>query len=751
MGRQRTPIQVNQFIGGLNTEANILAYPANATTDEQNATLLKDGSRRRRLGFDVETGYIANNTGVAIDDSKELGRGQYLWKNPGSDPSKQFMVVQVGNHVAVHDMDNDPLSTTPIYTQTFNSNTYETNYGFAVVDGSLVVATGQEVITVLEYDGSSISSSEKRLLVRDFFGVEAVVGGKNLTDPLNQTSRPSSINDAHLYNLRNQTFGLQRVKHASGSTIVDPVASFYSESGSTVYPSNTDNLTAHLAADPSNSSNRLVERYDPEGHFQNPKGYGYAPKGMFLIDALRRGESRLEREAELSANNPSLSLRVSSLPEDRTTGGPTVITQYAGRVWYSGFQGEVVGGDSRSPDLSSYVLFSQLVESTSQIGNCYQGADPTSHIDPDLVATDGGFIKLDGAYNIQAMLDTKSSLFVFAENGVWQIQGLDRDGFTATGYTVSKIGTEGCIAPSSVVRYEQVIMFWGESAIYVVSQDEVGGYTMQNVTKDTIQSFYDEIPLTGKNFCSGYYDYDSESFRWLYTIDDGDSFDSGELVFNTRFNVFTRNVIPSGSLNTKVLTVTGGQRYSGDTTASVTVSDVLVTVGGQEVFISRDRLFRDTRESFYLVLLGGSSNLVYTFGGFRSESPYDWTELGDETDSPAFLTVGSLTGGDARLLKEIPYVTTYFLRTEDEDFGGVDSSCLLSTRWGWHTDAGTSRWSTPRQAYRPNRIADGTDVVSTKNKIRGRGRAVALHFESEVGKTFRIFGWEHNLDTGTDE
>ena len=45
------------FVKGLVTEANQLTFPENASVDEANFVLNRDGSRYRRLGVDYETGY----------------------------------------------------------------------------------------------------------------------------------------------------------------------------------------------------------------------------------------------------------------------------------------------------------------------------------------------------------------------------------------------------------------------------------------------------------------------------------------------------------------------------------------------------------------------------------------------------------------------------------------------------------------------------------------------------------------------
>src|SRR5690606_29454498 len=112
--------------------------------------------------------------------------------------------------------------------------------------------------------------------------------------------------------------------------------------------------------------------------------------------------------------------------------GPTCIAEFAGRLFYGGFSGEIIDGDKRSPRMSSYILFSQLVKSVDDIKKCYQEGDPTSKENPDLVATDGGFFRINEAYGIQSIINVGTSLLILARNGVWRVYGGSDYGFDAT-------------------------------------------------------------------------------------------------------------------------------------------------------------------------------------------------------------------------------------------------------------------------------------------------------------------------------
>jgi len=57
---------VNTFIKGLYTEASVMTYPENTSSDELNFDLLIDGTRRRRRGIAYESNYQNSSFTVAL-------------------------------------------------------------------------------------------------------------------------------------------------------------------------------------------------------------------------------------------------------------------------------------------------------------------------------------------------------------------------------------------------------------------------------------------------------------------------------------------------------------------------------------------------------------------------------------------------------------------------------------------------------------------------------------------------------------
>jgi len=713
----------------------------------------RDGSRSRRLGFSPETSYVSVDTGITEDATKELGRSQFRWAGPGGYSSEEFLVVQIGNYLAVHTLNTNSISSGKIYEKTFGASRYSVNFSYASVDGFLVVVTGRKDVLLLGYDGTNVTESTFRLKVRDFWGVAANPGGTDFSNPDSHQTRPSVIGNKYLYNLRNQTWALPRVRsQVDPPEVADPIQRFYSGSGDTEYPSYSDSLVPFVYPNTA-LSNKTVERFWAENSYLTKPSTTAAPKGYFIIDLLNRGASRLSQEAKLRSDNPELVLSVNTLPDDTTAGGATVAESYAGRVWYSGFSGELTDGDSQSPRLSSYVLFSQIVDSEVDVGKCYQQADPTSIEDPALVDTDGGYIKINGAHNIRRLVAIGTSLFVIADNGVWRISGADGNSFVATTYSVERLNNDGCVSAVSVVLSESAIFYWGSSSIYLVSRNaSTGEWEVNDIAEDSVKSLFNSIDNDQKSFVSSYYDNVNNSVRWVYGENPLDQSQVNELIFSIRFGAFTRNLIKvSGSSVLGVSSVSGGQSVSlSDIVSNITVNSVEVTVNGDQVTLLTDPSSRSAERSYYCILLEKSPTILYTFGGYSDTTFTDWKGLGN-IDSEAFINSGFITLGEPRTRKSVPYLTTFFERTEVTPAEGDNSSCILRSKWDWTDSYEAYKWSNPRQAYRPQRRDNGQTVVVTRNKIRGNGKSVAFRIESESNKNLHIYGWSMNVNANSEE
>lgn len=766
MTRQINPVEVNTFVAGLITEASPLTFPANASLDEDNFILNRDGSRQRRLGMDLEEGAVNNATSIVLPTDGGVATSSIRWSNAGGDPDKDLIVFQIGNELKFFDADVSPISAGLLHTHTFGAASVGKQFSFAVVDGTLVVVTGLKEVMVFKYTSGVITSLSSLLYIRDQFGVTDVAAGVNLRQGTGITIRPTVKTDAHVYNLRNQTFAQPR-KIIGPETIKDPIQEFVDKAVGK-YPSNSDTVTYALYSDTNDSDDRNSERFNAKDVISSPVGTFPAPKGYFIIDAMARGTSRLSEYGKLMAQYPELTVNIAGLPIDTTPGGPTVVSEYAGRVFYSGFSGEIIGPDENSPRMSSYVLFSQLVEDPTDITTCYQDGDPTSKETPDLLDTDGGFIRIEGAYNIVRLINVGNALAVLAANGVWLIQGGSDYGFKATNYLTTKVTNHGCDSPGSVVVVDNTFMFWSDDGIYNVAPNQFGDYIAENITQKTVQKFYDLINGLDRRACKGVYDTYEKKIRWLYGGRVDSNIKARELVLDTTIGAFYPATIEQVGVDSRLplplIGVIVPPFRTLEIDVPVTVNTAPVVVFGQPVTVTDNVVQSTTKEVIYAILTSITPTLTFTFGSYRDQGHRDWRSVNSTgVDAESFLLTGYISGGDYQRSKQVPYITTHFNKTEDgfstdangDLFPTNPSSCLMQVQWDWANSANSGKWGREFQAYKFRRhymplndsdtFDNGYATVQSRNKLRGQGKVLSLLFKSEPDKHMHLLGWSMML------
>lgn len=766
MAQQKGQAEINTFVGGLVTDASPLTFPPNTSKTDINMDLLTDGSRKRSLGIDLEVGNVKIVTSVLSAGTDPLGISTFRWENVGSDPTKNILCVQVSNEVKFFDMSATPLSSGLIGTKLFTGAPTNTKYSFSSVDGNLVVANGTNVITIVQYDEGVLSYSEDTIKIRDFFGVEDFDGGDDLTVGSGLLKRPITLSNQHLYNLRNQTFGIPRmITTVDNVSLVDPIGYFYFAFGYNKYPSNSDSVIPYLYPNPNAESDRISKRFSPRDLQSNPLGSFRAPQGYFIIDLLNRGTSRLEQFAKNNVNFPDLVYTLSPLPEDKTIGGPTIVSEFSGRVWYGGFGGEVINGDAKSPNLTSYIAFSQLVNDPSMITLCYQEGDPTSNTEPDIVDTDGGLIRISNAYDIKALINLGSDLMVGASNGWWRIYGGNDSGFTGTNYVVSKVTDRGVRGTGSVVQAENSILYWSDDGIYHLQRNQLGDWEAASISNNRIQNLYDGISVNSKENVVGVYDSFQKKVRWLYQNTINTAQQQKELIFSLNLNAFWERHVSQIVGNGLPIVLSNFQTNPykvSDIISPVSLLGSTITVSGVAVTVTTEDASLDAslNEVGYMIVTKISPQLEYTFGFYTNTEFIDWKSVnGIGVDAPSILVTGTASSGDNIKYKQMPYIVTHMKRTENGfttdvngDFIPINqSSCLLQSQWDWTNSANANKWGVPTQVYRYRRVYmpvdindpfdTGYETIVTKNKLRGRGRALALKFQSEPKKEMHIYGW----------
>ena len=605
--------EFNTFVGGLITEASPLTFPENASIEEDNFVLNRDGSRQRRLGMDKESGLSPYPLSYTMSPVGNLALTTYEWKDVAGIASKSFLVCQVHDNLIIIDRADTALKAAS-YIKTIFTIPMEargTIASCASIDGKLVVAYGATTVKIITYTPAdngtpdSFSEEDRSIKIRDLFGVEdiytevidSVTYTRDLLSPEFINYRPQSPGEAHYYNLRNQGWAIPRLGW-EGRLLIDTIADFQRrEASSDEYasPSNADSPIIALYQNADSSGNKVAERFNNNTAQKIEPPRVRAATGHFIIDLFNRGDSRKTEYDQVT--NPSYgtyrkaneglsgwatteviykTLTVDSLPQDKTEGGVRLLAEFAGRIWYAGFSSEVTDGDSQSPNLSSYLFYSQQVADDSQITKCYQDGDPTDVTAPDRLDTDGGFIRISGAYNIQKLIDIGSGLMVLAENGIWFVGGSDRGSFNANNQSVVKISEHGTLSPGSIVVVDGTIIYWADDAIYNLRPTERGTWETVDLSK-AITTYYQDIDDNYKIIAQGVYDEYEKQVRWIYQNTDEEE-ETKELIFDLELGSFYPATI--GNVSTRYVPAipitTSPYNY--------VKTDVSVVAGTDEVF-----------------------------------------------------------------------------------------------------------------------------------------------------------------------
>lgn len=467
-----------------------------------------------------------------------------------------------------------------------------------------------------------------------------------------------------------------------------------------------------------------------------------APQGHFIVSAFNVDRSAVSG--------------IPGLPVEATNERPSSVAFFSGRVWYAA---------------DSTVYYSQIMDEKKKAGMCYQEADPTSEDISDLVESDGGAIPIPEASKIIKLVSTGNGMLVFAFNGVWYISG-GANGFSAVDISVSKISSVGTKYPLSIVQTQDTVFWWSDIGIQALKQASgqfgpiEGKFDNQNITETTIQTLYNDIPEQAKLMVKGCYDPAANTIQWLYQ--DGEiletQFYNRVLLLDLTLGAFytwktSSEDLVSGPFLTGLFLSTS---YNNIQINNEVVSEgAFVTASGLRV-ISEDFVtdIKPSAITYTAVSRVGGNSM---FLAATADPLYsDWRFINDTGLAyESFVQTGYQLLDDAMRDKQMTYVFTYLRKTEEsyvpdpDNPGGYilanPSSCLMQVKWDWSNSSSSGRWTTPVEVYRftrptfvPNDLTFdyGTDVIITKNKVRGHGKSIQFKFSCDrIGYNFDLLGW----------
>lgn len=760
--------EIRSFTGGWVSDSNRLESPSDASRAEVNFDCNLDGSRSRRKGFEIEGLSSERPLSLSWSSIGLVHTNHFLWDAPGGAIGMSILVVHVGPYLMFYDARASNTGNSHITTIQAYSSLATSRIDLASVQGFLIAVWGESSFMRISYDPvtRTISSSTNlRISIRDVFGVEEFDSRYE-----NDVNYRGSLDTRHYYNLYNQGWAIPRLPWLFGDQPLQDAVSLARATTPEV-PSNSDVVwqgmdfrtigreslgTPSTPEDPYGDQSFIyttAEAFNRKLYQGTASSKFPAAKGFFIIDAFARGLSRRFQWSDHVTKYPQTGQLLGggsfiSLPDDVTNAGPTCIAAHSGRIFYSGIlDGGVEGRDKRSPDLSNYVFFSQVVKYASDLEKCYQEGDPTSRDGSDVIDTDGGFVRISGAVGIRRMVPLGHRLLVLASNGVWAIVGTEGGGFTATNFTVEKVSNFGCVAPSSVVVDGKSIYYWGQNAIYRLSPNQFGELEVADMTTQSLKQVYAGIFEFHKVRCSGTINKHTNVIHWIFSNNESSELDSQKIT-EFRYDI-NRNALyhMEFAYEPNTLPIVLGS-FMMASTSYFEVTGSTPPVGG----------FAPPNTLQYWGIRKSISGFVNVFFGKYTDEDYrDWRLFtnGTGVDAKAIILTWDITGGDFSIDKQVVYFTMAFRNGTKSgstpSFGNEKESSLLGRiQWDFSNGQQANRWGSIMQLFRKPRVynvdpdnptLDGSELIFTKTKLRGHGKSFCLYLETEPDKECHIYGW----------
>jgi hypothetical protein len=785
MARSHGIVVQNKFIKGLITEGTALSFPEDACTETFNCVFDHKGRVTRRLGIDLETNKVTTNqvlTGASIVT--------YLWKNVGGNGDLNFVVVQIGD--SLHFYRVDPSSSlsggkhaNTVTLTTFAAPTITTvasvECQFTQGNGYLFVTNPNLDPFYVSYDtaGNTFSATRITVQARDFVGV---------TDSLADIERPTSITDAHRYNLANQGWTSRYLGSSTTSITIGTGAKVFTTQSTlgiligdrvrvysratpgslgaststgnimigtvTAYAgtSLTVNVTAtngagtltdwNIVEEPDNVEawNVLYGNYpnncDVWWEYKNTSGI-FAPATEFMntlpgIGLAPKGHFILSVFNEDRATASGLA---SIVAVTTGTARPTSCAFFAGRVFYGGVQYQ--GYNAR-------IYFSQILTNVNQAGKCFQVNDPTSETAFDLLPSDGGFVDILEAGKVLKLLPLLNSLIVICTNGVWTITGSQGQGFVANDYSIHKISAIPSSSASALVDVEGVPVWWTDDGIFTIQSDpQTGQFSVKNVIQDNILAFYQDIPLDSRRYARGTYDPEDHKVQWVFRSDDASGFAEKYmydrmLTLNLRSNAYYPWSITTTTTMGRIHGVVAVRSQGGGSTlttvsAAAGVNNVQAAVGTNQVvvFIPTTTTVGNSGTVIkYLCSYISGANTPVAFAEEYQDNFIDWFSVNSAgEDYTSYFITGYRIHGEAMRKYQTNYVNFF------SDADAENTQFKVRGQWDFSTSGSSGRDSTVQ-------VVSGLFKARPKRlKIRGHGKSMQFRVESVAGQPFSLIGW----------
>lgn len=740
MARQEVNQEFNTFVGGLLTEANPINYPPNFSLEHDNFILQRNGVNRKRKGLDYEDSSVDLGTTFSATSPTNTN-GSFYWKTASDNQSNKDVIVtwtvsglEFFEATDANDIGGNFISSATVTGKITAVGTYRNNLVVASTWEGRTVGTysyNASAVTIFTYDGTTITDEgPSRIFVRDFPGIEET----GIAD----TNRPAALTADHAYNLINQGWNSTNITAFNGAI--------------GAYPSNADNMNTGL----NETTGVFTASWVNLSNTINSRVFG----GRYVVDIFNPNGDRRAANISQGYGNPT----VASTNAAASIAG---IAEFGGRVFY------LCNAPGTGQWGSAVLAFSQAnIQEFEDYGACYSINDPTARDFNVPLDTDGGYLDVSFIGRPISLVPLKSRLVIFASKGVFEvlarqdvvrpqdlsIRKVSDVPVTSTSITLSGgagSATTSDRAASVVVAGENIYYMSRAGIMRLVLDPNSNQFVSQNLTANKIQTLYNNIPTFNRAVSQGVYIPSDQTVRWMYR--------STAAPISSNYFGFDKELIYDEVLNAWY------------TNTLIPANELAMGPPTPMFYVLLDNL--DVAQSDYPVndnlryIIQGPKTAQSTsirFGYYRDTDFVDYAQHdGTGFGYEAVIQTGYINGGDSQRQKQGVYIVPSFIRTETgfvDDGGGNltpvgESSCKIAAWWDYVEDDTFPKANAEFEAYRLTRVyipsgpADtfdyGQSVITTKNRITGRGRALSLRFTSEAGKDCRLLGWGMQLATNT--
>lgn len=783
MSREDAKVVVNSFQGGLVTEASALNAPEGTMQEAMNVRLLRDGSIMKRPGIVTGDTTTQTSTGILSTPHTDAGFQIFEW------PQQDAKVIRIGSYLTYHKV-NKVTGTSTIIAADMGSVILPPTVPASVAFSKdrIFISSKLAQVSVLVWGTPAIDAvgnftafptvwEQFHPRVRDFTGVDNLlkdgtlqptderVEGKRITSPAFTNHIAKDELTRHMfYNLQNAGYpagasvsgatpsGTQIVTNptAGASFAGDPVLSCMG--WSTV---SNSRMTGTLSMEPYIPA--LSDPYDL-GVVDIPLGNNSPNGGAFSRWLQKSKEFKrklagafVHRLYDMDTDIKATEKEFTNM-RDSGTGGiePMVWGQQAawdsatffpvrrkascvgtafGRVWLGGIDVE---------GLENNIGYSKVILDSARDAEVFHQVNkPTDPEVNQLMDSDGGLLTIEGSGEIYDFYQFRKSLIVFAENGVWAITGSDGAGFKATDFSVSRISSVGCLGIGYYAEGAEGLFYLNRSSVNVISENQFGKLDTTDISTAAIQSKVSSLLKNKYNTSMCTLSYDPLNSKMYVNFKDYYREDSNgvqtsyadlrySLIFDTVSKAWTER--KRGEDPAKV-----GPYYDAD-------GDIVRGLGTwyqgsyHSAPFTADQSSGDNMLYLASYVTGSDTTVAFCTESGESHSDRLPAEVYESTAriNPVVLT-------DPLTDKQISYLEVYSENPKVLDA----SACTVNTNYSWSAEPTGTPFEAIRYDHYPVQLhhADN-DVIITKEKVHGKGKAVDISFtNNEADKTFKILGY----------